>query len=219
MLRPLANLHVLADVYRSPLTWPFAIIPILPNFPLFYVLWRAWSHYKAWKGALYLEQLLQRGMIVEQPSKDLDAVYEAKGVVVAPEGSENSAPDSTVSGAKSPSSTKQKGQHETVEDAADELVKQAKGETGAPDGTATPKSMVFDGKSEGKPTPASSSEPAPRHPSVLLATNQVPMLARKFDLRSLEVLDITRAVEQAGIRARRIDKANIEKSSTEGEKA
>lgn len=30
----------------APLTFPFAIIPLVPNFPLFYVLWRAWSHYR-----------------------------------------------------------------------------------------------------------------------------------------------------------------------------
>lgn len=62
----------------SPLTWPFAIIPIIPNFPLMYVLWRAWSHYKAWKGAAYLENLLKLGMIVEKPSKALDDIYANK---------------------------------------------------------------------------------------------------------------------------------------------
>lgn len=201
------------------MTFPFAIIPILPNFPLFYVLWRAWSHYKAWRGALYLEQLLQRGMIVEQSSKELDAVYKAKGVVVAPKGTENKAPDSTVSQGKTSTSAKPNPGNETVGDAADDLVKQAKGETGAPDGTATPKSMVFDGKSDAKPSAPSSTQPAPRHPSLLLGTNQVPMLAKTFDLRSLEVLDIARAVEQAGLRARKIDKANSEKTANEGEKA
>ncbi|GAA5883980.1 hypothetical protein JCM6882_002091 [Rhodosporidiobolus microsporus] len=42
----------------SPLTWPFAIIPVIPNLPLFYVLWRAWSHYKAHKASAYLLDLL-----------------------------------------------------------------------------------------------------------------------------------------------------------------
>ncbi|GAA5836253.1 hypothetical protein JCM11251_001443 [Rhodosporidiobolus azoricus] len=41
----------------SPLTWPFAIIPIVPNLPLFYVLWRAWSHYRAHKASDYLLHL------------------------------------------------------------------------------------------------------------------------------------------------------------------
>lgn len=67
----------------SPLTWPFAIIPVIPNFPLFYVLWRAWSHYKAWRGATYLDQLLKAGMIVEQPSPELTRFYEATPRVLA----------------------------------------------------------------------------------------------------------------------------------------
>ncbi|BEJ14024.1 hypothetical protein CspHIS471_0311980 [Cutaneotrichosporon sp. HIS471] len=65
-------------VLLSPLTWPFAIIPIIPNFPMFYVLWRAWSHYKAWRGATYLESLLKLGMITEKPSDTLNDIYSAK---------------------------------------------------------------------------------------------------------------------------------------------
>lgn len=30
-----------------PFTLPFALVPILPNLPFFYLVWRAWSH---WKG-------------------------------------------------------------------------------------------------------------------------------------------------------------------------
>ncbi|RSH88439.1 uncharacterized protein EHS24_000984 [Apiotrichum porosum] len=59
----------------SPITWPFAIIPVIPNFPLFYVLWRAWSHYKAWRGATYLEAVLKAGMITEKESSTLDNIY------------------------------------------------------------------------------------------------------------------------------------------------
>ncbi|KAL1408532.1 hypothetical protein Q8F55_005344 [Vanrija albida] len=70
-------------IFFTPLTWPFAIIPILPNFPLFYVLWRAWSHYKAWRGATYIEALLKGGVITEEDSEVLGKVYaaahEAKG--------------------------------------------------------------------------------------------------------------------------------------------
>lgn len=154
-------------------------------------------------------------MIVEKPSKELDAVYKAKGVVVAPPGSENKAPDSTASkGVTSISSTGK--DVDTANAAAGELVKQAKGETpGAPDGTATPDSMVFDGKKESSPTPSTSATtgPAPRHPSLLLGTNQIPMLAKQFDLRPLEVLDVTRAVEQAGLRAKKIDQTNASKNA------
>ncbi|WOO77930.1 putative protein [Vanrija pseudolonga] len=70
-------------IFATPLTWPFAIIPIIPNFPLFYVLWRAWSHYKAWRGATYVEALLKGGVITEEDSEVLGKIYtaaaEAKG--------------------------------------------------------------------------------------------------------------------------------------------
>lgn len=64
-----------ANHYSSPITWPVAIIPVIPNFPLFYVLWRAWSHYKAWRGATYLEAVLKAGMITEKESSTLDNIY------------------------------------------------------------------------------------------------------------------------------------------------
>ncbi|TXT15876.1 hypothetical protein VHUM_00379 [Vanrija humicola] len=64
-------------IYAVPLTWPFAIIPVIPNFPLFYVLWRAWSHYKAWRGATYLEALLKGGLITEADNEALGKIYTA----------------------------------------------------------------------------------------------------------------------------------------------
>ncbi|GAA6015125.1 hypothetical protein JCM10207_003610 [Rhodosporidiobolus poonsookiae] len=63
----------------SPLTWPFAIIPVVPNFPLFYVLWRAWSHFRAYKASSYLLSLLSPPFASSHlkllPSPALDAVY------------------------------------------------------------------------------------------------------------------------------------------------
>lgn len=195
-------------IRSSPLTWPFAIIPIIPNFPLFYVLWRAWSHYKAWRGALYLENLLKMGMIVEQPSKELDRVYQSRGVTIALEGAENIAPDETFSEGVKLGKASGKGSVDTASGEAG-LASQAKGEVpGAPDGTATPAEMVFDaGKNE-----AADSKPTldalPTHPSLLLAPSQVPLLAKTFDFRPHEVIDVNRAVEQAEMRAQAIDKAN-----------
>ncbi|GAA5997600.1 Mrx19p [Rhodotorula paludigena] len=61
----------------SPLTWPFAIIPIVPNLPLFYVLWRAWSHFRAWKASQYLSSLIGSPSLRLLPSKELDEIYSA----------------------------------------------------------------------------------------------------------------------------------------------
>ncbi|KAI0923306.1 hypothetical protein AcV7_005856 [Taiwanofungus camphoratus] len=30
----------------SPLTAPFMLIPVIPNFPFFFCIWRSWSHYR-----------------------------------------------------------------------------------------------------------------------------------------------------------------------------
>ena len=199
----------------APLTAPFAIIPIIPNFPFFYVLWRAWSHYKAWKGAEYLEDLLKLGMIVEKPSKDLDAVYKSKGAVVAVEGAENIAPDETFTEGVKLGKTTGKGYEvdDKVKQDGEKLVKQAKGEEGAIDGTATPKSMVFEskGKESAGVLEDSSLNASARHPGVLLSLAHVPLLAKTFDFRPHEVIDVNRAVEQAELRARAADAANSAK--------
>ena len=84
------------EVYSAaPLTIPFAIIPLIPNFPLFYVLWRAWSHWRgecsvvhqeskinetfsafaAWKSSQYLASLLSTSQIQFVPSPELDKIY------------------------------------------------------------------------------------------------------------------------------------------------
>lgn len=172
------------------------------------MLWRAWSHYKAWRGALYLENLLKLGMIVEKPSKKLDMVYKSRGVTVALEGAENIAPDETFSEGVKLGKASGKGSVESTGGEAN-LASQAKGETpGAPDGTATPAGMVSDAGKEGAGGSGPSLDPLPAHPSLLLAPAQVPLLAKTFDFRPHEVIDVTRAVEQAELRAKAIDKAN-----------
>ncbi|KAH9080564.1 mitochondrial K+-H+ exchange-related-domain-containing protein [Lactarius deliciosus] len=59
----------------APLTAPFMLIPVIPNLPFFFCVWRSWSHYRAYKASDYLHSLLQRGAIVPHSSKDLDDIY------------------------------------------------------------------------------------------------------------------------------------------------
>ncbi|OCF32730.1 hypothetical protein I317_02094 [Kwoniella heveanensis CBS 569] len=237
----------------TPVTWPFAIIPVIPNFPFFYVLWRAWSHYKAWRGALYLEILLKNGLIVEKEDKQLSEIYAKKAVSLLEEGAENHAPDETTSRAEDGSSVKlgslatssDSQQQPSVVDGSKELNAQAKGETvGSADGTATPSSMVHQPSSSPASASATSSSsssektssaktgtieqpypsPAPgpitskaHHKSLLLSPSHIPLLAKTFNLRPNEVVDITRALEQADFRARKSDKEKAEKQATEQE--
>ncbi|KAF2151816.1 hypothetical protein K461DRAFT_279335 [Myriangium duriaei CBS 260.36] len=69
-----------ASIGGLPLALPFGLIPILPNVPFFYLAFRAWSHYKALYGARYLAFLLEKDLLVERGSRDLDGLY-ARGLL------------------------------------------------------------------------------------------------------------------------------------------
>ncbi|KAF2493651.1 hypothetical protein BU16DRAFT_551425 [Lophium mytilinum] len=60
-----------------PFAVPFALVPIIPNFPLFYLAFRAWSHWRAYNGSRHLELLLKKDAIIPSPSADLDKIYGA----------------------------------------------------------------------------------------------------------------------------------------------
>ncbi|KAI5119200.1 hypothetical protein M0805_004455 [Coniferiporia weirii] len=60
----------------SPLTAPFMLIPIIPNLPFFFCVWRSWHHYKAYKASSYLESLIKGGMIKPEGNAGLDKIYE-----------------------------------------------------------------------------------------------------------------------------------------------
>jgi hypothetical protein len=73
-------------MHRSKLTWsiiimpftaPFMLVPVIPNLPFFYVLYRAYSHWTALKGSKTLEFLLKHNLPTPTPSAALDEVYTA----------------------------------------------------------------------------------------------------------------------------------------------
>ncbi|KAG2155905.1 mitochondrial K+-H+ exchange-related-domain-containing protein [Suillus bovinus] len=59
----------------APLTAPFMIVPVIPNLPFFFCVWRSWSHYRAYRTSQYLSSLLDEGLIVPEPSPALDELY------------------------------------------------------------------------------------------------------------------------------------------------
>lgn len=61
----------------APLTTPFMIIPVVPNLPFFFCVWRSWSHYRAYQASGYLESLLREGAIVPHSNPRLDEIYAA----------------------------------------------------------------------------------------------------------------------------------------------
>jgi hypothetical protein len=49
----------------------------IPNLPFFYLVYRAWSHWKALSGSKHLQFLLQNKLPTPNPSSKLDEVYAA----------------------------------------------------------------------------------------------------------------------------------------------
>lgn len=65
------------SIVIMPFTAPFMLIPVIPNLPFFYVLYRAYSHWTALKGSKHLEFLLKHNLPTPTPSWALDEVYTA----------------------------------------------------------------------------------------------------------------------------------------------
>lgn len=47
----------------------------IPNLPFFYLVYRAWSHWKAISGGKHVQWLIQNRLIQEAPSDTLDELY------------------------------------------------------------------------------------------------------------------------------------------------
>jgi len=72
------SLHKKRMIYcfiGMPITAPIAILPVIPNLPFFYLVFRAWSHWRALSGSKHIEFLLDKKLITPQPSKILDELY------------------------------------------------------------------------------------------------------------------------------------------------
>jgi hypothetical protein len=92
------SLHKKRMIYSfigMPITAPVAIVPMcapfpnllfniesgantrssIPNLPFFYLVFRAWSHWRALSGSKHLEFLLENNLITAKPSKTLDERY------------------------------------------------------------------------------------------------------------------------------------------------
>jgi len=61
-----------------PISAPFALIPIVPNLPFFYLVYRAWSHWRALSGGTTIKFLLDNNLIRPTPSRILEDIYSAQ---------------------------------------------------------------------------------------------------------------------------------------------
>ncbi|KAJ2890765.1 hypothetical protein IWW38_003955 [Coemansia aciculifera] len=64
--------------YLLPVTSLFTLIPVIPNFPLFYNLFRVYSHYKAQHGAKHLAHLLESRAFEVVQDSELARWYERR---------------------------------------------------------------------------------------------------------------------------------------------
>ncbi|KAF3767384.1 hypothetical protein M406DRAFT_251988 [Cryphonectria parasitica EP155] len=58
-----------------PISAPFALVPVVPNIPFFYLVYRAWSHWRALSGGKHIQFLLKNRLLIHKPSPILDEVY------------------------------------------------------------------------------------------------------------------------------------------------
>lgn len=62
-------------IVGMPISAPVALIPVVPNIPFFYLVYRAWSHWRAIAGGKHVQFLLKNNLLDLQPSPIVDAVY------------------------------------------------------------------------------------------------------------------------------------------------
>ncbi|KAK1256152.1 hypothetical protein MKX07_008411 [Trichoderma sp. CBMAI-0711] len=62
-----------------PITAPLGLVPLVPNIPFFYLVYRAWSHWRAINGGKHIQWLLQNKLLQLAPSKELDQLYTRDG--------------------------------------------------------------------------------------------------------------------------------------------
>ncbi|KAG5958811.1 hypothetical protein E4U58_005244 [Claviceps cyperi] len=66
-------------IVGMPITIPFALVPIIPNLPFFYLVYRAWSHWRAIAGAKHIQFLVSKKLLRLTASPVLDALYSQAG--------------------------------------------------------------------------------------------------------------------------------------------
>ncbi|GLA05069.1 hypothetical protein AnigIFM60653_005141 [Aspergillus niger] len=63
------------SLLATPLTAPVGLIPLIPNVPFFYLVYRAWSHGRALNGSKHLEFLLEKDILNPISYPGLEELY------------------------------------------------------------------------------------------------------------------------------------------------
>ncbi|KAJ5937994.1 hypothetical protein N7454_004336 [Penicillium verhagenii] len=59
----------------APITAPLGLIPVVPNIPFFYLVYRGWSHWRALNGSQHLEFLVKKDLLNPISLPDLERLY------------------------------------------------------------------------------------------------------------------------------------------------
>lgn len=65
----------IGSLVAIPFTIPFALIPVIPNLPFFYVAYRAWSHWRALKGSDHLDFLIDHRLLQPTTTQAIEKLY------------------------------------------------------------------------------------------------------------------------------------------------
>ena len=52
----------------------------IPNIPFFYLVYRAWSHWRAFSGGKHIEALLNKRLVVARSNQILDTLYSSSDI-------------------------------------------------------------------------------------------------------------------------------------------
>ncbi|KAG9242547.1 fungal and plant [Calycina marina] len=67
--------RLIYSIVGMPLVAPLAIVPVIPNLPFFYLVFRAWSHWTALSGSKHIQFLLDKKLLKPEASPILDKLY------------------------------------------------------------------------------------------------------------------------------------------------
>ncbi|KAI9798515.1 MAG: hypothetical protein M1833_004782 [Piccolia ochrophora] len=82
--QPLHRKRMWGSMAAMPITLPVGLIPIIPNLPFLYLVFRAWSHWRALSGSKHLEFLHANSLITLTPSSVLSTLYASPLPVPSP---------------------------------------------------------------------------------------------------------------------------------------
>lgn len=221
--------------YLIPILLPIGLLPVIPNLPMFYVIWRMWSHWKAKRGAEYLLKLVDEGNVVEKKSEEFGRILVDAKLRKA---GDEKAPDQTSSKGFEKSTASPEVKKSDQKMGLDGVPHSEKVDD-APDSTGTPKKMIYQPSADtpsksahatsstssisSSSSPANYSTAASTSPSstsnsssnssldkLIFPPSAIPIVAQIFELSPPEIVDLTRAVEQAGLRVKKEEQTERE---------